>query len=149
VHDLPAVTEAEKAWLYSHASAVAYPSVEEGFGLIPFEAARAGVPCLFAHEAALAETLPAEAAVLELSDAASSAERALPLLRQGPQRERQLELVGAAARRLGDADSARAKLLAVYRQATTGEPRSKRSAPLLGRLRRRLEGLRPGARVNA
>jgi glycosyltransferase involved in cell wall biosynthesis len=143
VHDLPAVSEAEKTWLYAHAAAVAYPSSDEGFGLIPFEAARAGVPCLFAHQASLAELLPAEAAVLDLADAESSAERALPLLRQGPERERRLELVADAARRLGDADSARAKLLAVYRRALAGEPRAGRAGgALAGAIPRLAAGLR-------
>ena len=124
VHDLPAVTEAEKAWLYSHATAVAYPSTYEGFGLIPFEAARAGVPSLFAHQASLAETLPAEAAVLVPWDAAASAERALPLLGEGPQRERHLELVRTAAKRLGDMESVRARLLEAYDRATAAEART-------------------------
>ena len=39
-----------------------YPTVQEGFGLVPFEAARAGVPCLFAAQTSLAEVLPREAA---------------------------------------------------------------------------------------
>ena len=42
VVDLEAVTEAEKAWLYAHAELVLYPTVREGFGLVPFEAAAAG-----------------------------------------------------------------------------------------------------------
>ena len=39
---LPAVGEAQKAWLYEACAAVVYPSTYEGFGLIPFEAADAG-----------------------------------------------------------------------------------------------------------
>ena len=41
---LGAVSEAEKAWLLGRANLVAYPSVQEGFGLVPFEAAEHGVP---------------------------------------------------------------------------------------------------------
>ncbi len=147
VHDLPAVTEAEKAWLYSHTTAVAYPSADEGFGLIPFEAARAGVPSLFAHQASLAETLPAEAAVLVPWDAAASAERALPLLGEGPQRERHLALVRTAAEHLGDTESVRARLLEAYDRGAAAKPRAPASPgaanpftragrALLGRLRR-------------
>ena len=33
------VSEQEKAWLIAHAGAVVYPSVYEGFGLVPFESA--------------------------------------------------------------------------------------------------------------
>ncbi len=39
---------------------VLYPTVHEGFGLIPFEAAAAGVPCLWAAGTALRELLPEE-----------------------------------------------------------------------------------------
>ncbi len=46
VHLLGVVTESEKWWLLEHAVTVLYPSVVEGFGLVPFEAARAGTPTL-------------------------------------------------------------------------------------------------------
>ncbi len=36
--DFAAVSEAEKAWLYRRARLVLYPTVYEGFGLVPFEA---------------------------------------------------------------------------------------------------------------
>src|SRR5205814_1860978 len=55
VIELPAVSEAEKLWLYDHTSAVLYPTVYEGFGLVPFEAAHHGVPCLWAPQASLTE----------------------------------------------------------------------------------------------
>ncbi len=54
--------EGVAAW--SAAAAVLYPTTFEGFGLMPFEAAAAGRPCLFASHTALAETLPAELATL-------------------------------------------------------------------------------------
>lgn len=49
------VGEAEKWWLLTHASVVLYPSVVEGFGLVPFEAATVGTPALMAKTAALPE----------------------------------------------------------------------------------------------
>ena len=55
VLDAGPVDEAGKAWLYAHAVAVLFPSLYEGFGLIPYEAARADVPCLFAPQTALEE----------------------------------------------------------------------------------------------
>src|ERR1035441_9122305 len=51
VLDLGPVSEAEKTWLIAHAGAVVYPSVYEGFGLVPFESALSGVPCVFAPQA--------------------------------------------------------------------------------------------------
>ncbi len=69
VVDLGPVSEPEKAWLLGQAAAVVYPSVYEGFGLVPFECARAGVPCLFAAQTSLAEILPAATATLTPWDA--------------------------------------------------------------------------------
>jgi glycosyltransferase involved in cell wall biosynthesis len=114
VHDFPPVDEAEKAWLYANAAAISYPSAYEGFGLIPFEAAQAGKPCLFAPQASLAEVLPPEAAVLVPWDVHASAERALPLLREGDERNRQVDLVLGAASRMGDWTSLGGALLKLY-----------------------------------
>lgn len=80
VIDLGVVGPAERRWLLEEAAAVLYPSVTEGFGLLPFEAASAGVPCLFASQGSLGELLPRELAVLVPWDADASARRALPLL---------------------------------------------------------------------
>ena len=41
---LPDVTSAERNWLMRHARVVLYPTSAEGFGLVPFEAARFGTP---------------------------------------------------------------------------------------------------------
>ena len=62
-------TEAEKAWLYANAALVLYPTVREGFGLVPFEAAAAGTPTLWAAHSSLAELLPADAAAIVAWDA--------------------------------------------------------------------------------
>jgi GT2 family glycosyltransferase len=77
---LPAIGEPEKEWLLTRAAAVLYPTTYEGFGLMPFEAAVYGRPCLFASQTALAETLPADAATIVPWDARASAVRAHPLL---------------------------------------------------------------------
>ena len=84
--DLGRVSEGEREWLLARTAAVVYPSVTEGFGLIPFEAAHAGVPCLFAPQAALGETLPCELATIQPWDAPASAAAALKLLCDGAER---------------------------------------------------------------
>ena len=95
-----------------------YPTVYEGFGLIPFEAARAGTPCLFAPQASLAELLPPEAAVLVPWSPGESAERALPLLaEEGDERRRHIELISAAAERTSDWDTIGRAVLDVYEAA--------------------------------
>jgi GT2 family glycosyltransferase len=77
---LPAVGESEKRWLLDSCAAVLYPTTYEGFGLMPFEAADHGRPCLFASQTALAEILPSELATLVPWDANLSAERVSRLL---------------------------------------------------------------------
>jgi GT2 family glycosyltransferase/glycosyltransferase involved in cell wall biosynthesis len=77
---LPAVSEGEKSWLLERCSAVLYPTTYEGFGLMPFEAAASGRPCLFASHTALAETLPVELATLVPWDPRESAKRVHDLL---------------------------------------------------------------------
>ena len=86
VMELGAVHEDEKAWLLAHAAAVVYPSTYEGFGLIPFEAAHAGTPCLVAHVSALRDTVPEALARLVPWNAVASAQRCIGVLTDAQQR---------------------------------------------------------------
>jgi glycosyltransferase involved in cell wall biosynthesis len=63
VHFLSVVDDHEKWRLLAEADAVVYPSVVEGFGLIPFESANAGTPCLM-HRSTAAEEIFGEHVVL-------------------------------------------------------------------------------------
>ncbi len=115
VLDLEAVEEGEKLWLMAEAAAVVYPTTHEGFGLVPFEAAAAGAPCLFASHSSLAELFPAELATITAWNADLTARRVLPLLTPGPQRDRQV----AAIREIGETLTWTAygeQLLASYRK---------------------------------
>lgn len=113
----------ERAWLYEHCTAVLYPTGYEGYGLVPFEAGRTGVPCLFAPQTSLAELLPVEAANLVPWDPASSAENVLPLLREGEERRRHLELLDQAVRQAPDWDAHAAALVEVYERAASAPVR--------------------------
>jgi glycosyltransferase involved in cell wall biosynthesis len=75
VMDLPRITDAERRWLYRHAALVLFPTLYEGFGLVPFEAASAGTPCAYSSRSSVAEFLPREGALLDLADASASALR--------------------------------------------------------------------------
>ncbi len=80
VYVLPDVTTAERNWLMRHADLVLYPTSAEGFGLVPYEAARFGTPSLFTsfgplHE--LAPDIPVAAEDWLPASVASSAERLL------------------------------------------------------------------------
>ncbi len=57
------VSDAEKAWLFEHASVLAYPSLDEGFGFPILEANRAGVP-IVARAAGSIPEVAGNAAVL-------------------------------------------------------------------------------------
>jgi glycosyltransferase involved in cell wall biosynthesis len=57
---LSALTDGQRDWLYARSSLVLYPSASEGFGLVPFEAARHGTATLASRMGSLDEVLPTE-----------------------------------------------------------------------------------------
>jgi len=121
VLDLGAVPEAQKLWLLAEAAAVVYPTTYEGFGLVPFEAARAGTPCLFAWHTSLADALPESAALIVPWNARETATRVAPVLRPGPARDQAVAAVRMAGARL--TGSRKALLHAeVYARARAGAP---------------------------
>ncbi|HEV3228266.1 MAG TPA: glycosyltransferase [Solirubrobacteraceae bacterium] len=123
VHDLGPVDQAERDWLMSNAAAVVYPSVYEGFGLIPFEAAQAGVPCVFAAQTSLSEVLPEGAASLVPWNPVLSAARMLPLLTDEGARADHVRAVREASGRLTWEAAAEA-MVDVYREAAHGPSRA-------------------------
>ncbi len=122
VVDLGAVDEGGKQWLLEHAAAVVYPTTYEGFGLIPFEAARAGTPCLFAPHTSLEEVLPQDAGVLVPWDPRESARRAAPVLVEGEARDQLVGKVTNAGARF-TARSNGLGLAEVYAKALRSPPR--------------------------
>jgi glycosyltransferase involved in cell wall biosynthesis len=123
VLDFGAVSESEKAWLYSRARLTVYPTVHEGFGLVPFESADHGVPCMWAHGTSLTEILPESAASIVPWSVEESAGRAFELLRDDRARERNLSSIRAAAAPL-TWDATAARLIDVYRAACAAPPTS-------------------------
>ncbi len=130
VIDLGPVGEAEKAWLLGRAGLVFYPTVHEGFGLVPFEAASHGVPCMWAAGTSLSEVLPESAAEIVAWDAPQTADRALQLLRDARMRERNVRSIRSAGARL-TWDATAGRLLELY-GATCDAP-----SPPAGALERR------------
>lgn len=65
VVDLGDVSQQEKNWLYDHAALCVCPSVVEGFGLVPFEAAHHGLPVVTTCQGGLGEVLPDEVVALD------------------------------------------------------------------------------------
>jgi glycosyltransferase involved in cell wall biosynthesis len=93
VLDLGDVTGAERNWLLSHCDLVVYPTSAEGFGLVPFEAARFGRPTLNVSFGPLSE-LVAQPPVRTVGWAID-------------------ELTASAQRLLGDPDAAKAQIESV------------------------------------
>jgi glycosyltransferase involved in cell wall biosynthesis len=119
--DLGPVSEAEKAWLLTEASAVLYPTLYEGFGFVPFEAASHSTPCMWAAGTALSEILPdAEAGVAPWS-AEETADALAVLLHDEAVRQQHIESVSVAADRLRW-DATAAQLVQVYRDACDRPP---------------------------
>jgi glycosyltransferase involved in cell wall biosynthesis len=58
VYLLPDLPSAERNWLMRHADLVLYPSSSEGFGFVPYEAARFGTPSIFTRFGPLTELAP-------------------------------------------------------------------------------------------
>jgi GT2 family glycosyltransferase/glycosyltransferase involved in cell wall biosynthesis len=113
--DVGAVSEAEKAWLFQRAHLVLYPTVQEGFGLVPFEAADHATPCMWAEGTSLNEVLPQDAAEIVAWNADETADRAVLLLGEQTARERNLAAIrGAAAKLTWDVTAQR--LIDVYRE---------------------------------
>ncbi len=113
VIDFGAVTEAEKAWLYRRVRVVVYPTVHEGFGLVPFEAADHGTPCLWAAGTSLAEVLPERAGGIVAWSPEETADRVLTLTGDATAREANLEAVRGSAQDL-TWDAAARKLIELY-----------------------------------
>ena len=122
VMQLGSVSEEEKGWLIAHAGAVVYPSVYEGFGLVPFESALCGVPCLFASQSSLAEAAPHETATILPWSSSESAAAAHALLTDPDARARHVESLAAAAGDLTWAAAATA-MVDVYREASVAPVR--------------------------
>ena len=60
VIQLPALSESEKRWMFENAALMIYPTIVEGFGLVPFEAANYGLATLSTRQGSLDEVLPAD-----------------------------------------------------------------------------------------
>jgi glycosyltransferase involved in cell wall biosynthesis len=119
------VSEPAKAWLIENSVAVCLPSTREGFGLMPFEAAAYGRPCIFASTTALAELQPPGVATIVPWDARESASRVLELLGDPAAREAHIARIRERALELTWQASAE-HLIDVYEDALSAPSREAR-----------------------
>jgi glycosyltransferase involved in cell wall biosynthesis len=121
VVDLGHVSAAERNGLYRGAELVLFPSLYEGFGFIPFEAAAFGRACAYSFRASMRELLPQEGA-LPSFDLDEAGPFVLDLLESATARERVVAGVRAAATRL-TWDRTAAGYLELYARAVERPPR--------------------------
>jgi glycosyltransferase involved in cell wall biosynthesis len=96
---LPNVSSRERNWLFRHAAAVLYPTSAEGFGLVPFEAARFGSPTITVGFGPLLETSPEVPVVASSWDPREMADCVERLLRDPVLRREQVSATLVAADR--------------------------------------------------
>jgi glycosyltransferase involved in cell wall biosynthesis len=116
--DLSAVTEAERRWLYANATLLLCPTLHEGFGLVPFEAAAAGTASVYSARTSLAEYLPPEGALLDLGSVDETSRRISAAIADGQQLESIVRAIREAGEALTWARTADA-YCAVYRRSLT------------------------------
>lgn len=97
--ELGEVTENERNWLVSQASLALYPSVAEGFGLLPFEFALDGLTTLSSRVTSLEEIIPADIVHIERFDPRETATQILRLLNDDRARA---ELASALTTKAGE-----------------------------------------------
>jgi glycosyltransferase involved in cell wall biosynthesis len=121
VLSLDAVSEAEKLWLLQGSALILYPTVHEGFGFIPFEAAAHGVPCLWAAGTSMSEVLPDRAAAIVTWDAAATADAAITLIGERSAADANIAAVTRAAETLRWDDTAQ-RLVQLYGSVCDAPP---------------------------
>lgn len=118
---LPNVSSEERNWLLRHASLVLYLSSAEGFGLVPFEAARFGTPTVLLPVGPLKELADALPAVASDWSAEAVADAAEQLLTDPAVADKQVAAILASD--VGQTwDATAAELVRVYR-STLARPR--------------------------
>lgn len=101
VHFVGQVDEATKWWLLERAELVLYPSIVEGFGLVPFEAAAVGTPSLSHDGSALSEVVGEGPALVRSWDVAAWSDAAWDLIGSPERAVEAVETVRRAGARHG------------------------------------------------
>jgi len=94
----PWVTDQELKTVLSRSRVVLYPSLSEGFGLVPFEAAASGSAPLFPARCSLRETLGSAPFVLSLTKVEDDAELLAHLLTSDSAVQQQVNFVNRASK---------------------------------------------------
>lgn len=117
VHSLP---EAELRALYSQAEVVLFPTLAEGFGLPPVQAAACGVPVIASDLPVLHEIMGEAAEFVDPRDAASMATAVIRLIKN-PARRREMAAAGVARARLFGVDECVRRHVEVYEKLSPSQ----------------------------
>jgi glycosyltransferase involved in cell wall biosynthesis len=114
-----AVSAGERAWLLAHATVLAYPSLDEGFGFPVLDAQAAGVPVVATRAGSIPEIAGDGATLVEVRDARALAEAMARTVADDAHRA---ALVAAGTANLARFDWARtaAELVGLYRSLAGG-----------------------------
>ncbi|MBN9392746.1 MAG: glycosyltransferase [Chloroflexi bacterium] len=99
VIDLGPVSENEKQWLLENAALLIYPSIVEGFGMVPFEAAWVNTPALTGRISALGEVLGEGVIYLESFEPGEAADVTWQLLTDPKLARQQIAAIRAQAKK--------------------------------------------------
>ncbi|MBV9092535.1 MAG: glycosyltransferase family 4 protein, partial [Streptosporangiaceae bacterium] len=124
IHFLGYVAAAHLPALYRGASAFAFPSIYEGFGLPVVEAFACGVPTLISSDPALTEVAGTGTAVVVDPHSADDIARGLWQIVSDPMLAAQLRARGLERARAFSWDRCAAETLAIYRELLEGRPGS-------------------------
>lgn len=108
-------TDAEMAWLYSHAEAFVYPSLYEGFGLPVLEAFYYNCPVIMSNTSSLPE-VGGDAALYFNPASEQSIRNAIEEVINNKALQNELKVKGIQRLKLFDFDETLAKTINVYRQ---------------------------------
>jgi GT2 family glycosyltransferase/glycosyltransferase involved in cell wall biosynthesis len=87
------VSDLEKIWLLEHADLLLYPSIYEGFGMVPFEAATFEKPVLTMPVTSLEEVLGEHVFCLDSWDPGEGAEKAWSLISDAALARQQVQMI--------------------------------------------------------
>lgn len=127
---LPDVTSEERNWLLRHASVLLYPTSAEGFGLVPYEAARFGTPTVLVPFGPLGE-VAGDLPVVAPDWSPSALAGAVAALLDDPALAAAQVGAARAAGRDFTWDATAAKLVAAYRGLLSRPPRRGREVAWL------------------
>jgi glycosyltransferase involved in cell wall biosynthesis len=88
VVQLGSLSESQKRWIFENASLMLYPTIVEGFGLVPFEAANYGLATLSTRQGSLNEILPTDIPTINSFNPSEFATQILSLLSDDAERAR-------------------------------------------------------------